>query len=54
MTFRPKPHGVFMALWLTPLGGAREDPVMFDFLLVALGTGGILLIAAYAMLCEHV
>jgi hypothetical protein len=34
--------------------GAKEAPVMADILVIVLGTGAILLMAAYAVLCEHI
>ena len=39
---------------LSPQAARRRRFVMFDVLLAVLGTGGILLMAAYVMLCERV
>ncbi len=34
--------------------GAKGAPRMADILVIVLGTGAILLMAAYAVLCEHI
>ena len=39
---------------LLTLSGAKGAPAMADILVIVLGTGAILLMAAYAVLCEHI
>jgi hypothetical protein len=36
------------------LSGAEEAPCMADILVIVFGTGAILLMAAYAELCERI
>jgi hypothetical protein len=39
---------------LIAASGAKEAPGMFDVFLAVVGTGGILVMAAYAALCERI
>jgi hypothetical protein len=39
---------------LIPHRGAEEAPAMTDIVVIALGTASILLMAAYAELCERI
>ncbi len=39
---------------LLSLTGAKGAPSMADILVIVLGTGAILLMGAYAVLCEHI
>ena len=48
-------HRIFMRPRpIHPHCGAKEAPVMADILVIVLGTGAILLMAAYAVLCERI
>ena len=52
---RPERH--IALLWdavLLSRSGAKGAPRMADILVIVLGTGAILLMAAYAVLCEHI
>ncbi len=52
---RPATHiAPLCACTLITLRGAKEAPVMGDLLVIVLGTGAILLMAAYAELCERI
>jgi hypothetical protein len=44
-----------MRLWRTPAGPLSKGPdAMLDIAMIVLGTGGILLMAGYAALCERI
>jgi hypothetical protein len=48
-------HRIFTRLRPTQTSyGAEEAPFMSDILVIVFGTGAILLMAAYAVLCERI
>ena len=47
-------HGAFTRRCPNQRTGAKGAPSMADVLVIVLGTGAILLMAAYAVLCEHI
>ena len=50
----PGRDGAFTGLAAIEVRRGSEKAVMTDIILIVAGTGGILLMAAYAIACEHI